>query len=136
MRTTVEIEFKGELDCGKCKIKDCFKPFSKYDFCPRVLITKKSQYYILLYTYYKDGHLLRAGGVADQPREYLQAMDIIKAEINRLKYPDPEDGEPKGSGSQNRNQPIGEYCKGRDIEECKKYFGDGLLKRVCETCPN
>lgn len=60
-------------------------------------------------------------GVADQPREYLQAMDIIKAEINRLKYPD--DREPKGSSSQNRNQSIGEYCKNAAVEECTLVTG-------------
>ena len=33
-----------------------------------------------------------------------------------------------------REQAVGEYCKGRDIEECRRVFGDGL-PRVCATCP-
>jgi hypothetical protein len=30
---------------------------------------------------------------------------------------------------------IGMFCKGKDITECRKYFGTGLA-RVCATCPN
>lgn len=35
-----------------------------------------------------------------------------------------------------KNQGIGEYCKGADVEECTKYFGKDVLKRVCASCPN
>ena len=61
-------------------------------------------------------------------------MAVIRSEINRLKYSD--DGDQEESGSRNRGQSIGEYCKGADVEECKKYFGEGMLTRVCNTCPN
>lgn len=47
---------------------------------------------------------------------------------------------PKGNSidSQRRKkgQPVGEQCKGVDVEECKSYFGEGVLPRVCGTCPN
>jgi hypothetical protein len=49
-----------------------------------------------------------------------------------------EDIGSSGSGKQGtqRGQKLGEYCKGSDIEECKGYFGDGVLPRICETCPD
>ena len=37
---------------------------------------------------------------------------------------------------QRRDQAPGEYCGGADIDECTAYFGEGVLTRVCETCPN
>ncbi|WP_285442034.1 hypothetical protein [Candidatus Jettenia sp. AMX1] len=30
----------------------------------------------------------------------------------------------------------GEYCKGVDLEACRRYFGEAILERVCATCPN
>jgi len=30
---------------------------------------------------------------------------------------------------------LGEYCKGKDVDECLKYFGE-MLETVCSTCPN
>ena len=30
---------------------------------------------------------------------------------------------------------IGHYCGGKDIKECKSYFGDNL-KYICATCPS
>lgn len=39
----------------------------------------------------------------------------------------------KTTGS--RNQGRGEYCGGRDIEECAKVYG-AALDRVCATCPD
>ena len=41
----------------------------------------------------------------------------------------------KGRGTK-RNQAVGEYCGGKDLDECKAYFGDGVLPRICETCPD
>jgi alkaline phosphatase len=32
----------------------------------------------VLYPAYKDGHLLVAGGIADQPHHYLQMMGVIR----------------------------------------------------------
>ncbi|ODS33666.1 MAG: hypothetical protein SCARUB_01186 [Candidatus Scalindua rubra] len=90
----------------------------------------------MLYVFYRDGHLLHAGGVGDQPAEFLEAMLIVKSEVNKLG----DGGKIKDSGNQNhnqnRNQSIGEYCKGVDLEKCKKYWGERILYRICETCPN
>ncbi|MDH4100607.1 MAG: hypothetical protein OEV28_08525 [Nitrospirota bacterium] len=44
--------------------------------------------------------------------------------------------EEKKQAAQRNNQGIGEYCKGADVEECRKYFGEDVLKQVCATCPN
>ncbi len=47
-------------------------------------------------------------------------------------------GVPAGEGSkavkQKTGQGIGEFCNGRDVEECGRYFGQGLPS-VCATCP-
>jgi len=32
------------------------------------------------------------------------------------------------------DQEIGEYCRNKQLEKCKKEFGEGLA-RVCSTCP-
>lgn len=37
-----------------------------------------------LYGHYKDGFLLNDGGVADQYSWYLDAMELFKAEANRI----------------------------------------------------
>jgi hypothetical protein len=34
-----------------------------------------------------------------------------------------------------KDQDLGDYCRGEKIEECRKQFGPGLLT-VCRTCPN
>lgn len=34
-----------------------------------------------------------------------------------------------------RDQQIGQYCDGKDIEECRRMFGEAL-PRVCSTCPD
>ena len=36
-----------------------------------------------LFTHYKDGHLLRAGGIDDQPVAYLRAMRGMRAAFNK-----------------------------------------------------
>jgi len=44
-----------------------------------------------------------------------------------------------GTGTQGsdkkENQAIGGYCRGKDLEECRKMFGEGLA-RVCSSCPD
>lgn len=35
-----------------------------------------------------------------------------------------------------RDQGVGQYCKGADVEECRKYFGERSLPVVCSTCPD
>ena len=45
------------------------------------------------------------------------------------------DGKPKNKNTKQKiNKSIGEYCQGRDINECYSYFGDNLLN-ICSTCP-
>jgi len=34
-----------------------------------------------------------------------------------------------------KQQKIGEYCNGRYVKDCEKYFGD-MLANTCATCPN
>ena len=51
----------------------------------------------------------------------------------RIYYGLSQDDKP---GATKREQSLGEYCKGADVAECEAYFGKGVLKRVCETCPN
>jgi len=34
-----------------------------------------------------------------------------------------------------KDQDLGDYCRGEKIEECRKQFGPGFLT-VCRTCPN
>ena len=36
---------------------------------------------------------------------------------------------------QDKYQALGEYCKGEEVENCRKMFGEGL-EQVCRTCPN
>ncbi len=40
-----------------------------------------------------------------------------------------------GNGGQKRQeQDIGEYCRGKDVDKCRRMFGEGLAQ-VCSTCP-
>jgi len=52
--------------------------------CLLPMITAASRGLLALYGHYKNGLLPLAGGVVDQPAAFLQAMDIIGGEINRL----------------------------------------------------
>ena len=38
--------------------------------------------------------------------------------------------------AQRRDQAVGEHCRGADVEECRRYFGEEMLSRVCSTCPD
>jgi len=40
--------------------------------------------YIAEYGRYDKGYLLKAGGTIDQPPKYLQAMQLISSEVNRI----------------------------------------------------
>jgi hypothetical protein len=46
--------------------------------CPRRATTEDSRGWIALYAHYKDGHLLRSGGLFSQPAIYLEAMRIVQ----------------------------------------------------------
>jgi len=38
-------------------------------------------------------------------------------------------------GQIRRDQPLGGYCGGADLEECRRMFGANLA-RICATCPD
>jgi len=38
--------------------------------------------------------------------------------------------------AQRKEQAVGEHCRGADVEECRRYFGEEMLGRVCSTCPD
>lgn len=52
------------------------------DLCPRQAVTDESREWLALYAHYAKGHLLRAGGVEDQPAIYLQAMRVIASAVS------------------------------------------------------
>lgn len=45
--------------------------------CPRQLVTAESRAWLQLYSTYKAGFLLVAGGIFDQPAIYINAMTLI-----------------------------------------------------------
>jgi len=51
----------------------------------------------------------------------------------RRAYGDKKGGTATSSGMQ--HQGLGEYCRGVDVEECRKQFGT-QLETLCATCPN
>ena len=53
--------------------------------CPRRLVTADSDYLLSLYSHYKAGHLLAAGGLSDQPALYLDAMRVIDIAIAKAR---------------------------------------------------
>jgi hypothetical protein len=40
----------------------------------------------------------------------------------------------KETTSKVSSQRLGHYCKGKDIIECRSYFGEELIN-ICATCP-
>lgn len=49
--------------------------------CLKPMVTAQSRQWLKLYPFYQDGLLAEAGGVLDQPHVYLEAMQLIKAQI-------------------------------------------------------
>ena len=47
--------------------------------CLLPMVSSFSDDCLELHRHYKNGHLLRAGGLTNQPRIYLQAMSLIDA---------------------------------------------------------
>ena len=46
--------------------------------------------------------------------------------------------EKSGNGNKSgglKHQGLGDYCNGKEVETCRKTFGE-QLERVCATCPN
>jgi hypothetical protein len=46
--------------------------------CPRRLQTRDSVSWLQIYSTYKAGHLLVAGGILDQPAIYINTMTLIE----------------------------------------------------------
>jgi hypothetical protein len=55
----------------------------KSRFCPRQQTTDESHNWLRLYTLYKAGHLLEAGGLLDQPAIYVNTMATIESLVAR-----------------------------------------------------
>jgi hypothetical protein len=53
----------------------------KSRICPRTLITDESRHWITLFSAYRAGFLLEAGGIADQPAIYFAAMTAVESYI-------------------------------------------------------
>lgn len=51
--------------------------------CPRRAITPLSHGWMRMFAHYKNGLLFKAGGIADQPHGYLQAMSIIDRTLSQ-----------------------------------------------------
>jgi hypothetical protein len=72
--------------CGECNCVDGFSPIPRWEIrgvieadrqCPRQRLTGADFNWVELYGHYKAGHLLRAGGIEDQPAIYLEAMQTV-----------------------------------------------------------
>lgn len=59
---------------GVIESRTCFLP----------MITAQSREWLRLYGHYKAGQLFTAGGIADQPALYLDAMEIIEGAVNKV----------------------------------------------------
>lgn len=73
--------------CDSCNCTDGIAPVPRWEIlgvleatnqCPRRAITADTRGWLTLYSHYKDGHLYRSGGVAEQPAIYLEAMRVIQ----------------------------------------------------------
>lgn len=53
--------------------------------CPRKLITPATRAWLQLYSTYKAGFLLAAGGIFDQPALYIHAMTTIESLVAEAK---------------------------------------------------
>jgi len=69
----------------------------------------------------------RITGNSPTPFEWscIKAMDT--AYVNAKSAKDNKSGK--------QHQGLGDYCNGREVEKCRKTFGD-QLERVCATCPS
>jgi hypothetical protein len=79
--------------CESCDCKDGNAGFKKWEIaglleptarCPRRSISARTAFYLSLYPHYRAGHLLYAGGIADQPALFMEAMGLIQAETSSI----------------------------------------------------
>lgn len=71
----------GNAGFAKWEIKGLLEPTSS---CPRRSLSAETNFYLSLFPHYRSGHLLFAGGLADQPAIYIEAMGIIDATVNAV----------------------------------------------------
>jgi hypothetical protein len=57
----------------------------KSRICPRKLITDSTRSWLQIFSAYKAGYLLVAGGILDQPAIYIAAMTTIDGLINEAR---------------------------------------------------
>lgn len=83
--------------CESCICKDGNAGFDKWSIpglleptssCPRRTVSDRSAFFLSLYPHYQAGHLLYAGGLADQPALYMEAMSVIQAETSSIQAED------------------------------------------------
>ena len=79
--------------CETCHCADGNAGFERWQIgeqwksrvCPRRLVTTESNAWLNLYSFYRSGHLLVAGGVIDQPAIYLNVMNAIATMVAEAK---------------------------------------------------
>jgi hypothetical protein len=72
--------------------------------CPLQQVDPAAAFYLRLYSHYKNGILWCGGGLRDQPHVYLQAMEIIDAEVHKI--------EAEQAGSSRSSTPYDDWQKG------------------------
>lgn len=79
--------------CGECNCVDGLSPIPRWELrgvidadrrCPRQRVGDAEGFWLELYGHYKAGHLLRAGGIENQPAMYLDAMHTISYALGLL----------------------------------------------------
>lgn len=58
----------------------------KSRYCPRQLITEDTTAWLKLFTSYRAGFLLEAGGLMEQPAIYLEAMQAIQSFVSEATW--------------------------------------------------
>jgi len=64
---------KGSAPFNKWKIDGV----GLFNSCPLPMITEESNFFLKMHKHYKNGVLLKTGGLMDQPNKYLEAMELM-----------------------------------------------------------
>ena len=57
----------------------------EFQRCPVKIITLQSVEYIRAYVYYTKGYLPNSGGWTNQPVKFIEAIEVIEHEIDKIK---------------------------------------------------
>lgn len=49
------------------------------------MVSTESSHFLRLYRHYDHGFLYSAGGIENQPNVYLEAMEVIAAELSQIR---------------------------------------------------